>query len=132
MVRFMIPKTMMKKRRFKVSQEVVEVVAVSGASYTCRAADGSEKTFSRWRLFPERSGRLQQLPTFNGLDREGRGETQPQKEKKQKEKQKWARDERKHMHTCTREVTHDRKAHKKSAFRTQKKFHVVGSFVGFV
>jgi hypothetical protein len=72
LVRFMIPKTMMKKRRFKVSQEVVEVVKVSGASYTCQAADGSKKTFSRWRLFPEKSGKLARLPSFIGLEREKR------------------------------------------------------------
>jgi hypothetical protein len=51
-VRFMIPRSMMKKRRYQVTPDVVKIVGKNGRAYVLKAADGREKTMDRWRLFP--------------------------------------------------------------------------------
>jgi hypothetical protein len=51
-VRFMIPRNMMRKRRFQVSPDIAQIIGREGRAYVLQAADGSTKTMNRWRLFP--------------------------------------------------------------------------------
>jgi uncharacterized protein (DUF2267 family) len=50
--RFIIPKSLMEKSRYRVSKGVVKVVGRDGKGYVCVAADGSTRVMQRWRLFP--------------------------------------------------------------------------------
>jgi hypothetical protein len=51
-VRFMIPKNMMKKRRYQVTPDVVQIVGREGKAYILQAQNGTQKVMNRWRLFP--------------------------------------------------------------------------------
>jgi hypothetical protein len=51
-VRYMIPRDMMKKRRWAVSSHVVRIQAKVGRAYRLVAQDGTTNTMARWRLFP--------------------------------------------------------------------------------
>jgi hypothetical protein len=68
-VRFMIPKDMMHKQRFKVSPEVVQIKGRDGKAYILMAQDGTTKTMSRWRLFPVNPDNYKKLASFHS----GRG-----------------------------------------------------------
>jgi hypothetical protein len=50
--RFIIPKMLMDKSRYRVSKGVVKVTGRDGNGYVCIAADGSTRVMQRWRLFP--------------------------------------------------------------------------------
>jgi hypothetical protein len=50
--RFIIPKTLMQKSRYRVSKGLVKVIGRDGKGYVCVAADGSTRVMQRWRLFP--------------------------------------------------------------------------------
>jgi hypothetical protein len=50
-VRYMIPREM-GKRRYQVSPDVYKIDGKEGNGYRLVAADGTMRTFSRWRLFP--------------------------------------------------------------------------------
>jgi hypothetical protein len=50
--RFIIPKMLMDKARYRVSKGVVKVTGRDGNGYVCIAADGSTRVMQRWRLFP--------------------------------------------------------------------------------
>jgi hypothetical protein len=72
-VRFMIPRKMTEKRRYQVSKDVVKIVKRDGNGYICMAADGSVRTFQRWRLFPVKSMEgYKMYPSF-GERGKGRG-----------------------------------------------------------
>jgi hypothetical protein len=65
-VRFMIPKSMMKKRRYQVTPDVVQIDGRNGRAYVLRAADDSRRTMDRWRLFPvDDPTKYQRLRSFD-------------------------------------------------------------------
>jgi hypothetical protein len=51
-VRFIIPRKLLEKNRYRVSLGAVKVVKKDGEAYVCMAADGTTRTLQRWRLFP--------------------------------------------------------------------------------
>jgi hypothetical protein len=50
--RYIIPRVLMEKNRYRVSTGVVKITGRDGKGYLCMAADGSVRTLQRWRLFP--------------------------------------------------------------------------------
>ena len=66
-VRFLMPRKMTEKRRYQVSKDVVQIKKKDGNGYVCMAADGSVRTFQRWRLFPVESMEgYKMYPSFGG------------------------------------------------------------------
>jgi hypothetical protein len=68
-VRFMIPRDMMKKRRYQFSQQKVKIIKKEGNAYICQAADGTQKKLARWRLLPiEDPSKFNTLESFTRIE----------------------------------------------------------------
>jgi hypothetical protein len=68
-VRFMIPRNMMRKRRYQFSQQKVNIIKKEGNAYVCEAADGTQKKLARWRLLPiEDPSKFNRLESFTRIE----------------------------------------------------------------
>jgi hypothetical protein len=54
-VRYILQKTPLTKKRYKISPEYYTISGRDGHSYIIMAKDGTTKTISRWRLFPAKN-----------------------------------------------------------------------------